>query len=175
MESLEMTVSKRSLALWVWTLPLVFALHDGEEIITMAAFLQSHANRLPAQLMKFTTNSTGQFLISVLFLLVLILVFCFLAKYSNYSGLPMKLFALLIAILLGNGLTHLGQAALLHDYTPGLLTAPFVIIFTIFALDSFWGNGFITRRNLFPMLAGGFVLQIPLVALALAFGRMFNL
>ena len=174
-----MTVSnasaQRNLAWWVWTLPVVFAVHDGEEIVTMTAFLQSHADRLPAQLLKFTTNSTGQFVISVLFLLALILGFCILAKHSNYSGAPMTLFALLTAILFGNGLTHLGQAAILRDYTPGVITAPLVIVFTILALRSFWENGFITRRSLLPMLVGGFLLQIPLVVVALAFGRIFSM
>lgn len=172
-----MTISnastQRNLAWWVWTLPLVFIVHDGEEIITMTAFLRSHADRLPTQLLKFTTNSTGQFMVSVLFILALILIFCGLAKRANYSGLPMTLFALLTATLFGNGLMHLGQAALLRGYTPGLLTAPFVILFTSFDLRSFWENGFITRRNLFPILVGGFLLQIPLVAAALAFGRIF--
>jgi hypothetical protein len=166
-------ITKHSLAWWVWTLPLVFAVHDGEEIVTMKAFLQSHADRLPAQLLKFTTNSTGQFVVSVLFILALILVFCSLAKRSNYSGTPMRLFVLLTAILFGNGLMHLGQAAFLRDYTPGLITAPFVILFTIFALRSFWENGFITRPSLLPMLVGGFLLQIILIAVALAFGRIF--
>ena len=61
---------QRHLAWWVWTVPLVFAVHDGEEIVTMTAFLRSHVDRLPGQLLKFTSNSTGQFVISVLFLLV---------------------------------------------------------------------------------------------------------
>jgi hypothetical protein len=168
-------ITKHNLACWVWTLPLVFAAHDGEEIVTMTAFLKSHADRLPGQLLNFTTNSTGQFVISVLFLLALILGFCILAKRSNYSGVPMMLFALLTATLFGNGLTHLGQAAFLRDYTPGLLTAPFVILFTILALRNFQENGFITRSNLLPVLVSGFLLQIPLVVLALAFGRIFPL
>ena len=87
----------------------------------------------------------------------------------------MTLFALLIAILFGNCLTHLGQVAILSGYTPGLITAPFVIVFAIFALRSFWKNGFVTRRNLLPLLVGGLVLQIPLIAVALAFGRIFPL
>lgn len=169
------SIPKRNLAMWVWTLPLIFMVHDGEEIVTMQTFLQSHANRLPAQMLKFTTNTTGQFVVSVLFILALILVFCSLAKRSNYSGLPMILFALLNAILLGNGLTHLGQSAFLGDYTPGLITAPFVIVFGIFALHSFWENDFITRRSLLPLLLGGFLLQIPLIAVALAFGRIFSM
>ena len=70
---------------------------------------------------------------------------------------------------------HLGQAAFLRDYTPGMITASLVILFIIFALRSFWKNGFITRLSALPMLAGGFLLQIPLVAVALSFRRMFNL
>jgi hypothetical protein len=169
------SIPKHSLAWWVWTLPLVFIAHDGEEIVTMTNFLRSHAGRLPAQLLKFATNSTGQFVISVLFILALILVFCILAKHSNYSGVPMTLFALLTATLFGNGLMHLGQAAFLRDYTPGVLTAPFLILFTILALRSFWEYGFITRRSLLPMLLGGFFLQFPLIVVGLAFGRIFSL
>jgi hypothetical protein len=174
-----MTVSdtspRRNLAGWVWTLPLVFVVHDSEEIMTMATFLRSHADRLPGQLLKVTALSTGQFALSVLFLLALILVFCLLAKRASYTGLPMTLFAVLTAILFGNGLTHLGQAAILRGYTPGLLTAPFVILFTLLALRSFQDAGFITRRNLLPVLAAGFFLQLPLIAIALAFGRIFSL
>jgi hypothetical protein len=166
-------ITKHNLARWVWTLPLVFMVHDSEEIVTMSAFLQSHADRLPGQLLKVTAVSTGQFVMAVLFLLALILGFCVLAQRSDYSGLPMTLFAALTAILFGNGLTHLGQTAILRGYTPGVITAPLIIVFTIFALRSFRENGFITRRNLLPMLVGGFFLQIPLIAVALAFGRIF--
>jgi hypothetical protein len=168
-------ITKHKLAWWVWTLPLVFMVHDGEEIITMTTFLRSHADRLPAQLLKIAANSTGQFVVSVLFILALILVFCSLAKRANYLGLPMTLFTLLTATLFGNGLMHLGQAAFLRDYTPGVITAPFLILFTIFALRSFWKNGFITRRSLLPMLLGGFFLQFPLIVVGLTFGRIFPL
>jgi hypothetical protein len=170
-----MTVSNSVDNLWVWALPLVFVAHDGEEILTMSAFLRSHAERLPDQLLGVAGISTGQFALSVLFLLILILFFCALAWRSNYTGLPMTLFALLTAILFDNGLTHLGQAAILRGYTPGLLTAPLLILFTLLALRRFWKTGFVTRRNLLPMLVGGFFLQLPLIAVALAFGRIFSL
>ncbi len=166
---------QRNLAGWVWTLPLVFVIHDSEEIMTMTTFLRSHADRLPGQLREVTALSTGQFALSVLFLLALILVLCLLAQHANYEGLSMTLFVVLIAILFGNGLTHLGQAAILRGYTPGLLTAPFVILFTLLALRGFQKAGFITRQNRLPILAAGFFLQIPLIAVALAFGRIFSL
>lgn len=166
-------MQRNRLALWVWALPLVFLLHDGEEILTMLPFLRTQAQRLPAPVRAVAATSTAQFGLSVLIIFSLILLFCFLAWRAKYVGQPMKFFVLLTATLFGNGWLHLGQSAFLGLYTPGVLTAPLLMLFTALALRAFGREGFLTRRNLLPVLLGGFLLQFPLIVLVLALGRLF--
>ena len=162
----------KGLAAWVWALPLVFLIHDGEEVLTMLPFLRTQSQRLPTPIRAVAAASTRQFGLSVLIIFSLILFFCLLAWRAGYAGQPMWFFVLLTATLLGNGLLHLGQSAVLGLYTPGVLTAPLLIFFTALALRAFGRAGYLPRRSLFLVLTGGFLLQFPLIVLVLALGRL---
>jgi Protein of unknown function with HXXEE motif len=140
--------------------PILYLLHDIEEIITVEKFLTSHSNVIPFQV------TSGEFTLAFTLLWILASLGCFKA-YTGRNFFRMKpityLSFLVPGILLANGIGHLLQLIYFKDYVPGIFTT----ILIIFPYSFLTARFLITERLLslkrfqFYLLLG-FVLQAPL-------------
>jgi hypothetical protein len=120
----------------IWLFPIVFILHDFEELILFEPWLNKNAgaildrvrNRVPLvmeqQLKIITTKTTTQFAlpISLIFILACISAL-FAAEYGKYP-----FFLLASSLFFLHGFMHLGQAILLRRYVPAIITSALVAI-----------------------------------------------
>lgn len=166
-----------------WLLPLVFAIHDTEELVTLPSWfaehrsaLQSVADRggLAARIAASAPSTTARAAVAIVFLLVLLLIATLGVTRARGHGTWLYVYSGLLGLLFLHVFTHVAQALLFRGYVPGLYGAILAVL---------PGSAFIYRR----LIAGGllswpiavvtalvgFALFIPGVLAAWAVGRMF--
>jgi hypothetical protein len=75
----------------------------------------------------------------------------------------------------GNGITHVLEAAAFRGYTPGVVTAVLISLpYGWLAARALVREGLARRRTLLVALAVGIAAQVPLALLALAVGRQIG-
>jgi hypothetical protein len=153
---------------WIWAGPAVFLLHDAEEVLTIAPWLREHRTELPLAVQPFMGVTTRQFALAVLLLFAGFLAVAAHAAWRAQRGRASPVFLLVVGALVGNGLTHLAQAALFRGYTPGVATAALLVLpYGYFLGERLRASGLATRRVWAGAIAAGVVLQVPLAALML--------
>lgn len=153
----------------IWLFPLVFLIHDLEEMVTMESFLRTHWNQLPIQPAVLRGLTTEEFSLGVALLLAIILMICHLADHQG--GRWNKLFTLMVWTLLANAFTHLLQSIYFIGYTPGLITAiGLVLPFSIWLIGTIQEHSLATAIGLWPGLGLGLLVQTPMALAALLFG-----
>jgi hypothetical protein len=122
----------------LWLLPVVFMLHDFEEIIMMRPWLNKHwpelSARLPAKISArldlHRSLSTSAFALAVAEEFVVLSVFTLIAIeyqwYNFWAGLTIAFFIHL--------LVHLAQFLAMRRYVPCIITTVPAILFCIIAL-----------------------------------------
>jgi hypothetical protein len=153
---------------WIWAAPLVFLVHDGEELLTIVPWLRAHRAVLPATVQPLADITTSQLALAMFVLFAGLLFAAIHGVHGARQGTRSVPFLLLAGALVGNGLTHLGQALLFRGYTPGLVTALLVVLP--------YGYGLGRRLAAHRMLTGGawagfvalgVVLQVPIIVATL--------
>ena len=157
---------------WVWAGPAAFAIHDTEEVATIGPWLRTHRAQLPEPVQSVMNITTREFAIAAG---VLALGFALAAAHGvvsvNHKRLSIP-FLLIAGAFVANGLTHVLQAAAIRGYTPGIVTAVFLVLPYGVGLErSLVASHLATRRTCLSALAAGAVLQVPLVLLAIAAAR----
>jgi hypothetical protein len=159
---------------WVWLGPAAFLVHDAEEVLVFAGWLRRHAHELPApvRLVVFEGLGTRQLASAVAVLLAGYVVAAALGARALARGRRPWPYLLITGAFVGNGLTHLLQAAVFGGYTPGVVTAALV------SLPYGWRAGRALLQDavvpgplLATLLGVGVALQVPLAWLALQLGR----
>lgn len=155
------TVKLKSLIL---AFPILYLIHDIEEIFTVEPFLQHHT------IIPFHVT-TLQFTIAFLLLWALAFIGCVQAVRNRpFLGMkPDTFFALLVpGIFFANGVGHLLQFLFFRSYVPGLITAIFIIYpYSLFALRQLLREGVLTVKKFLLFFCLGFLLQGPFAAAAL--------
>jgi hypothetical protein len=152
--------------------PLVFLVHDAEEVATVAAWTRAHRDVIPAFARGLLPIHTGQFAAAVALLFAVFLAVSLLAARERTPGTATKVWLLLLAALFANALTHAAQAVYVGGYVPGLATALGVVVpFAVLAGRRALADGVATGRAIVPLVGAGLLLQAPAVVLALLFGR----
>jgi uncharacterized membrane protein YqaE (UPF0057 family) len=153
---------------WIWAGPAVFLLHDAEEVLTLAPWLREHGTELPPVVQPFMGVTTRQFALAVLLLFAGFLAAAAHGAWCAQRVRASPVFLLVVGVLIGNGLTHLAQAALFRGYTPGVVTALLVVLpYGYFLGERLRTSGLATRRTWAGAIAAGAVVQVPLAALML--------
>jgi hypothetical protein len=167
------TGGKMKVTSWVWAGPVAFVIHDAEEVATVAPWLKLHRSQLPEPVRSLMTITTREFAFAAI---VLALGFALAAAHGVVSANQKRLsipFLLAAGAFVANGLTHVLQAAAFRGYTPGILTAVCVVLpYGVGLNRSLIGSHLATRQACLLALAAGVVLQIPLVLMAIAAGRL---
>ena len=153
---------------WIRAAPVVFLVHDAEEILTVEPWLRTHRGELPAVVQPFAAVTTAQFALAVGMLFVGFLAVAAHGARQARRGRASVPFLLVAGALVANGLTHLAQAAYFRGYSPGVVTALVLVLPYGYLLGArLLASGLVTRRALAGALAAGAITQVPIAALAL--------
>lgn len=110
-----------------WGLFVAWVIHDSEELLTMPAWSQHAAERLPRYVPTAvkralpTTRSEAGVAIGVMATLV-----AAAAASGQRTGGESRYYQAMLAGLGWHTVTHVASAAMVRGYTPGLVTAPLV-------------------------------------------------
>lgn len=150
---------------FIWMLPIIFFIHDSEEIFTAEKWAHKHPAELRKilgeRLIDMRKNITIQYMAAVL-LLGFVITLATYAAFLDYLeiGKVNTLYAGILAVLFLDGIKHVGASIIFRKYTPGVITAALVEIpFTSFALYYFHHAEMLNVR----MIATGFLIALPLI------------
>lgn len=178
MESMFMFMQDWNLDKMVWMLPMVFFIHDGEEILVMERWLRRNKehpwiSKLAPVSIRWDKHITLQFTFAVLVIGFILTSVTILTALNLEPGSWFNvLFTGLVAVFLLDGVKHVGASVALKAYTPGVITAALLEIpYGCYALYRFLNEGFVDTAELLI----GTVISLPvilfLVWLGLTAGR----
>ncbi|MFD1778456.1 HXXEE domain-containing protein [Fredinandcohnia salidurans] len=157
-------IKRSKIHLFLFLFPLLYLIHDIEEILTVEKFLLKHSDLFPFRI------TALEFAVAFSLLWILALVGCF-QTYRNKRFLGMKpatyLAFLVPGIILANAIGHVLQFIYLKDYIPGLITSIIILIpYSFFTARFLIIRGEITVKKLVTYFVIGFLAQGPLALLA---------
>lgn len=122
---LSLIAQRISLQSAIRLFPLIFLIHDSEELLLVHDWMVSHREALLDRfggIASFTRTTPGfAAVMTVLFLIIWRKSSA--AARSGQSSRARKLFVAALSVLFVNVFTHVGQTVLLQQYTPGVITA----------------------------------------------------
>ena len=150
---------------WIWAAPLVFLIHDSEELATIAPWLQVHRAQLPTIVQPISTVTTVQFAQAIGLLFVGVLVAATHGAIRARHGARSIPFVLIAGALIGNAVTHVMQGVFFRGYTPGLVTAVLLVLpYGIMLGRALEASALASRRTWLGAIAVGAIIQGPIVA-----------
>jgi hypothetical protein len=150
---------------WIWAAPLVFLIHDSEEIATVVPWLHTHRERLPALVQPLTAMTTQEFALAVGLLFVGVLLASTHGAMRARRGARSIPFLLIAGALIGNGVTHVMQVVYFREYTPGVVTAALLVLPYGFLLGrALEESKLASRTTWLGAIALGAIIQGPIVA-----------
>ena len=163
-----------NLSRWIWLAPVVFLLHDAEEVATVLPWVRAHAGQLPAVARPYAAQiTTSGFAVAVGVLLAGVVLASWHGAQCVRRGVPSWPFLIVAGALAGNALTHVGQAVYFGGYAPGVVTAVVLVVpYAVGLARALRDAGIVTRRQLALLLALGVVIQTPIALAGLAAGRL---
>lgn len=165
----------------IWLFPIVFILHDFEEIIMAEKWLQRNAiiinEKLPPKLaervLKQFSMSTAQFAVAVLVIFLFVSSSTFMAsQYMNHGVFAnIHYFTVLMMIFFIHVFTHIGQSIWTRSITPGVITSVMIVLpYSTVMIYSLLKNEIITWHTMMTGLPYVF-LAIPIVLIAHWIGK----
>jgi hypothetical protein len=165
----------------VWLLPAAFIVHDGEEILTMSAWLANHQAALermaatgPAARIAIQNlaTTTPQIAAAVLFEFALLAAATAALSMRTRRGAALYLYAAMLGGFTVHALTHAGQSLILGGYTPGVMSAVMVIPpVSAYVYRRLFDAALLTGRQAALCAVAGTMLLVPLVLTAHWIGR----
>jgi hypothetical protein len=176
--------SQPRLARVLWLLPLIFIIHDGEELLTMPGWIANHQQELDqlarmsdiaAEMARSLPTTTSQVAIAIGFILLLFMVITLGASISCRRGFWLYAYAGLLGVLFLHVFTHIGQAILVGGYAPGVIGAVGAIIpGALYIYKRLFEAQLLTLKSAAITAIIGFALFVPGAMLAHQFGRMLG-
>ncbi|MEK3976663.1 HXXEE domain-containing protein [Psychrobacillus sp. FSL K6-1267] len=149
----------------LWMFPIVFLLHDVEEILTVEKFILP----LPFQVTE------EEFALAFSLLWVIVTVGCLVtAANKRFLGMALSSFLMLMVggIFLANGIGHVLQGIFFQRYVPGLITAVILLIpFCVYSIRVLLITKMIKGKQLPLYIMLGFILQTPFAFTALLIAK----
>jgi hypothetical protein len=151
--------------------PLVFLIHDLEEILTVEAFIREHREQIPL----FVT--TLEFAVAFLILYIITVFGCYRAwQNKSFIGMsPVQYFIVLVpGFLFANGVGHVLQAIYFRSYVPGLITTLVIVFpYCFVSLRYLLKHNLLSKRKFLVIFVVTFIFQAPLALMALLLGKLF--
>lgn len=165
----------------IWLFPIMFILHDFEEIIMCEKWLNKNSiilyERLPKKIadrvMQQFSMSTAQFAVAVIVIFMFVSSSTFIAsQYVNQGPFgDIYFFTVVTLTYFLHAFTHLAQSIFLRSITPGAFTSLIIVIpYSLILYHSLLVNKVITWNIIFVCLPFCLVL-IPVALLAHWIGK----
>jgi hypothetical protein len=165
-----------------WLLPLVFLIHDSEELLTMPAWFAAHSaeleafaarGRFAARIAATAPSTTARAAIAIGFVLVLLVVATLGVTVARGRGIWLYVYSGLLGLLFLHVFTHVAQALYFRSYVPGLFGAVLAVLpGAVLIYRRLFAAGLLTRRAAVATALAGFALFVPGVLAAWAIGRV---
>lgn len=164
----------------IWLFPIVFILHDFEELILFEPWLKKNAglirarleNRVPAamekQVSQILDKTTPQFALPICLIFILTVIASLLAVLSG-QFIP---FLIASSLFFLHGFIHVGQVIFLRRYIPALITS--VVIVIPYGAILFWrltAAGLLGLPGLGIYFLAGILLAVPFILVMHAAGE----
>lgn len=167
---------KQTLFIAMLALPVVFMLHEFEEIIMFKRWLNANKSELQKRFPKiylfmnqkgFFEFSTEQFATAVLFEFILLSSICFASVfYGVLSGWLVVFMAYFLHLFV-----HIAQWIAYHKYVPTIITTILTLPYCIYIINLLIKNQLFSVTEWILSIFIGFVLMICIVPLAHFFSR----
>ncbi|WP_175640075.1 HXXEE domain-containing protein [Metabacillus schmidteae] len=145
--------------------PLLYFIHDLEEIITVEKFIEEKSNILSFSI------TILEFSFAFILLWIFASIGCYKAFFvKRFMGMnPTTYLAFLVpGILLANGIGHFLQFIFFKEYVPGIITSIFILYpYSFFTAKVLITERLMTKKRLLSYFLIEFVLQAPLALIAL--------
>jgi len=158
----------------IWLFPVVFLIHDTEELVFIESWLKNYGGALSEKvdfggfLLNKMVWTTPRFAIAVAVLFALICLVCYHATRPNATAKDRKWFVIAVTALFLNVFTHLAQAVLFQSYTPGVATAVAVILpYTLYVYGRLRKEGWVSAafvRSIWSV--AGIIMALSIVGTA---------
>lgn len=175
---------RRSVAWILWLLPIVFIIHDGEELLVIPSWIASHQQELnqlakmsevAAKLMRSLPTTTKQVAIAIGFILFLFIAVTVGASMSSKRGFWVYAYASLLGGLFLHVFTHIAQAMFVGGYAPGVISAVAAVIpGTLYIYKRLFDAKFLTLKSAAFAALIGLTLFVPGAMLAHQIGRVLG-
>lgn len=164
---------KRSAAMWLF--PIGLALHDAEEAAMMHGWFAAHADTLArlasrnealAWMLSRESGSPFRTALAVAIVVAAAFAITALAIAHGRKGFWMLLYEVILGMAALHVFVHIGQAAYLHGYVPGLVGAILILLpCCAFVYAKLFRDGVLTKGRALLTAFAGLVL-FPLCAAA---------
>jgi hypothetical protein len=165
----------------IWLFPIMFILHDFEEIIMVEKWIKKNSDviceKLPRKIanrvIKQFSMSTAQFSVSVLVIFLFVSSSTYMAsQYVNHGPFAnINFFTVCIMIFFLHVFTHIGQSIFFRSITPGVITSIVIVFpYSIVLFNSLFENQVITWDNIFVSFPFIFLI-FPIVLIAHWIGK----
>jgi hypothetical protein len=160
----------------IWLFPIMFVLHDLEEIIMIEKWMKKHSEvireKLPSKMadrvMKQFSMSTAQFAVSVLVIFLFVGSSTYMASQFLHQGplANIHFFTVCILVFFLHAFAHIGQSVFFRSITPGVITSIVIVLpYCIVLLNALLQNQVITWSTMwFSLPFTLFVFPILLAA-----------
>jgi Protein of unknown function with HXXEE motif len=175
---------RQGLARVLWLLPLIFIIHDGEELLTMPGWIANHRQELErlaamsdiaAEMIRSLPTNTSQVAIAIGFILLLFVLVTAGASLSGRRGFWLYAYAGLLGVLFLHVFTHIAQAILVGGYAPGVIGAVVAIIpGALYLYKRLFAARLLTLKSAVVSALIGFALFVPGAMLAHQLGRLLG-
>lgn len=136
----------------IWLGPVVFLIHDLEEVFLTRPWIEKNRFLFEGTRFESVIEVMGyqptKFGLVVALITILYGIISYLATRRLQAGLSMNLYVSTILILFVNVFTHAGLTVLLGMYTPGVITAVSVILpYTVIAFRALKARRLLTKTT----------------------------
>ena len=141
-----------SLRKMIWLGPVVFLIHDLEEVFWTQPWIEKNRFLFEDTQFERVIEAMGyqpaKFGLVVALITILFGIISYFATRQIQAGLSMNLYVSTLLILFVNVFTHAGQTVLLGMYTPGVVTAVLVVLpYTVIAFRTLKAHHLLTRTT----------------------------
>jgi hypothetical protein len=158
---------------WLMALPLVFFIHDLEEMITLEIFQPVILAKVPLKYHALVQINTPQFAAAISLLLIGICIITYLGLKCSDTPIIRGLFFWILFVLWINSLTHILQALSFGHYVPGLVTALCLVMpYSMIFFYNIHGAMKVNLKSVLVLFITALVSSPPIIFFSLQFGKM---
>ncbi|OIK15945.1 hypothetical protein BIV60_07040 [Bacillus sp. MUM 116] len=166
----------------IWLFPIIFMFHGLEEIITNEGFMTKYKNKVPKTFLVNITLTmkkklgakSVQLSISIAWILIFISVITIMTACLLPIAANFLLFIAIFNVFFLQAFSHIGQTVIFQGYTPGVITALFIVIpYSLLTYYRLFELGFIDGHLLFKSIPLT-ILMVPILLMGNILGRKLS-